>query len=145
MALDDIPLLSMLKSRLGYLNTQQKLIAENVANSDTPGYAPKALKPFQVHLAAQGGGGGPAGALALAPVATNAAHFTSLPHPPTGAPLQSDTTSDSEVRLDGNKVVLEEEMMKMSDARMNFSATIGFYEKSLNMLQLAIRAPGKGS
>ena len=40
-------------------------------------------------------------------------------------------------------VVLEEEMMKMSDARMNYDAAISFYQKSLGLLRMASRAPGK--
>ena len=50
---------------------------------------------------------------------------------------------DSETTLDGNSVVLEEEMLKMADARMSYDAAIGFYQKSLNMLRLAVRAPGR--
>ena len=46
MALDDIPLMSMLKSRFGYLSQQQRGIAVNVANSDTPGFVPKDLTAF---------------------------------------------------------------------------------------------------
>jgi len=50
--------------------------------------------------------------------------------------------SDSETTLDGNQVVLEEEMMKMTQARMDYDAAIGFYQKSLAMLRLAARKPG---
>ena len=46
MDIGDIPLFSMLRSRLGYLSERQKLIAQNVANSETPGYAPRDLKPW---------------------------------------------------------------------------------------------------
>ena len=48
MALDDIPLFSMLKGRLSYLNQRQQVISQNVANSDTPGYTPNDLKPFTI-------------------------------------------------------------------------------------------------
>jgi len=40
-------------------------------------------------------------------------------------------------------VVLEEEMIKMSDSRMQYDAAIGFYQKSLNLLRLAARPPGR--
>jgi len=142
MTFDDIPLFSMLKSRLGYLNQRQQLIAQNVANSDTPGYAPQDLSPFQVSLAAAGGGGA-SGGMSLAPVTTNPGHMGAITTH--AAAWKPSATADSEVKLDGNKVVLEEEMMKMNDARMNYAATISFYEKSMNMLQLAIRSPGKGA
>jgi flagellar basal-body rod protein FlgB len=52
-------------------------------------------------------------------------------------------TPDSETTLDGNQVVLEEQMMKMNEARMNYDAAIGFYQKSMNLMRMAARAPGR--
>ena len=74
---DDVPLLSMLKDRLSYLNQRQKLIAQNVANSDTPGFRPLDLKPFKgpSQFAQQ--------TLQLAPVT---ASLTNGAHIPTPAP-----------------------------------------------------------
>ena len=136
MNLDDIPLFSTLKDRLGYLSERQRVIAENVANSDTPGYAPSDLEPFKVPTASA--------ALPLAPIAptlTNPAHMlgTSAPE----KPWKANVAPDSETRLDGNQVVLEEQMTKMNDARQNYNAAIGFYEQSMAMIQTAIRVPGK--
>src|SRR5580700_210001 len=45
MNLPDIPLLSMLKTRMNWLNQRQSLLSQNVANADTPGYAALDLKP----------------------------------------------------------------------------------------------------
>jgi len=137
MALDDIPLFSMLKDRLGYLNQRQQVIAQNVANSDTPGYVPNDLKPFT--LAKDGG----AGALALAPVQTNAGHMSGTKPSTLTGPWKPHASPDSETRLDGNKVELEEEMMKMQDARLNYETALGLYQKSLSLIQMAIKAPGK--
>ena len=47
-----------------------------------------------------------------------------------------------ETTLDGNSVSLEEEMLKMSEARMSYDAAIGFYQKSLGLLRLATKRPG---
>ena len=41
-------------------------------------------------------------------------------------------------------MVLEDQMLKMTEARMNYDAAIGFYQKSLNMLRLATRPPSRG-
>ena len=60
MTLDDIPVFAMLRNRLGYLADRQQMIAQNVANSDTPGYTPRDLRPFTVP--------GEPGSLSLAPV-----------------------------------------------------------------------------
>ena len=44
MAVTDLPLVAMLKTRLHWHQTRQKLLTENVANADTPGFKPKELK-----------------------------------------------------------------------------------------------------
>ena len=138
MTLDDIPVFAMLKSRLSYLADRQQMIAQNVANSDTPGYTPKDLKPFTVP------GHSGAGALSLAPVATTLTSSLHLAPPATGKasgakPVES---PDSETTLNGNSVVLEEEMMKMSQARTDYDAAVGFYEQSLALIQTAAKRPG---
>ena len=144
MDLSQIPLFQMLRGRLGYLSDRQKLIAENVANADTPGYAPHDLKPFsfQAQMQAQGlAATGGASTMAV----TNPGHM--LP-PHAGAARTVATkpvaAKDSETTLDGNSVVLEEEMLKMGQARMDYDAAISFYQKSLNLIRLAARAPGHG-
>jgi len=42
-------------------------------------------------------------------------------------------------------VVLEDEMVKLTDARMDYDAAIGFYQSSLTLLRTAIRKPGSGA
>ena len=49
---------------------------------------------------------------------------------------------DSETTLDGNSVVLEEEMMRMSQARMDYDAAVSFYQQSMAMIQQAAKRPG---
>jgi flagellar basal-body rod protein FlgB len=138
MNLDTIPLFAMLKSRLGYENQRQKLISQNVANTDTPTYAPKDLKTFTVTTAESG-----SGKLGMVqPATTNPGHLAA-PDATGKSQWKVITSSDSETTLDGNKVVLEDQMAKMAESRMNYEAAIGFYQKSLAMLQLAARIPGK--
>ena len=140
MDLSEIPLFSMLRGRLGYLNERQKVIAENVANADTPNYRPHDLKPFsfeaQVKAAASS-----AGVQAM----TQPGHMQAPNARRSLSGSKPIRAADSETTMDGNGVVLEEEMMKMTDARMNYDAAIGFYQKSLGMLRTAIRAPGRGA
>jgi flagellar basal-body rod protein FlgB len=134
MALDDIPLFAMLRGRLGYLSERQRVIAENVANADTPGYAAKDIKPFSFAAAAT----------ALSPVepsVTSARHMSGT-IPRARSTYKTHKSDDSETTLDGNSVVLEEEMMKMTEARLDYDAAIGFYQKSLGLLRMATRRPG---
>jgi len=145
---DDIPIFAMLKSRMGYLSQRQKVIAQNVANGDTPDYQPRDLKAysFKASLDQQAAGqpyrGGPVSAQATSGVqmmATSATHMApSKPYSPWRSPEQA----DSETTLDGNSVTLEDQMLKMTDARMNYDAAVGFYQKSMQLLKTSTRRPG---
>lgn len=148
MDVQNIPLFSLLKDRLGYLNRRQQLISQNVANSDTPDFMARDLKPFKL----QGDHSGAANlkqtdqGFAIATsgglVQTNSRHMPGLKVMSStgGKPLNY---KDTEVSLDGNKVVLEEQMMKLTDTRSNYDAAMGFYQKTLGMLRSAARAPGR--
>ncbi len=43
MAITDIPILSMLRTRLDWAQARQKVLAQNVANADTPQFRPRDL------------------------------------------------------------------------------------------------------
>ena len=44
--LEDIAVFQVLKAKLDYSAERQRLIAQNVANADTPNYTPSELAPF---------------------------------------------------------------------------------------------------
>ena len=136
MTLDDVPLFATLKSRLSYLADRQAVISQNVANTDTPGFTPSDLKPFT--LPGQGGAG--AGLAPITPTMTSPMHMAgTLATPLKNKPVNS---PDSETTLDGNSVVLEEEMMRMTKARMDYDTAVTFYQKSIAMIQQAAKRPG---
>lgn len=143
MVLDNIPLFAMLKGRLGYLSQRERLVAENVANADTPGFTPRDLKPFTFdqHMAAQAGArrltvnASPEAAAAMSR-SSGQAGFKRTTHKVVSAP-------DSDTTLDGNQVVLEDQMLKMNETRMNYDAAITFYQKSMGILRMAARPPGR--
>ena len=136
MTFDDISLFATLKSRLSYLADRQAVISQNVANTDTPGFTPSDLKPFT--LPGQGVAG--AGLAPITPTMTSPMHMAGTPAAPLkNKPLNS---PDSETTLDGNSVVLEEEMMRMTQARMDYDTAVSFYTKSVAMIQQAAKRPG---
>jgi len=160
MSLDDIPLFSMMKSRMGYVTAREKLISQNVANADTSGFAPKDLKPFtlsgpgtegtgagQLALALPSGSGSATGAAgrggAVLPVRTDPAHLGFNSDSAAAGGWKSITAGDSETKIDGNKVVVEDQMAKLTESRLQYQAVIGFYEKAMDMLKMAGTAPGK--
>ena len=134
MAADDLSIFAMLKSRLSYLSDRQQVIAQNVANSDTPGFTPRDLKPFTLP-----GHGGAAGSLApVTPRVTSPMHLAA-PSATATATAKPVNAPDSETTLNGNSVVLEEEMMKMSEARMDYEAAVAFYQQSMQLLNTAAK------
>ena len=135
MGIADLPLLGQIKGRLSWLDQRQRVIAENVANADTPGYVGRDLnQPADFAAALRSGGGG------VQMVRTSAMHIA-----PAGQAARFETTAapDSETTLDGNAVVVEEQMLKMAESRMAYDAAIGLYQKSMQMLRMAARAPGR--
>lgn len=57
MTVANLPLLAMLKTRMHWHQTRQKLLAENVANADTPGFRPNDLREPAVRPRGRGGRG----------------------------------------------------------------------------------------
>jgi flagellar basal-body rod protein FlgB len=113
MNLAAIPLFAMLRDRLGYLNERQKVIAQNVANTDTAKYVPEDLKPFSFNAQVAMQRQGQAGAMAT----TQAGHM---------APSSGRRGLGSQYKP-----------VKSPDA------AIGFYQKSLNLIRLASRPAGR--
>ena len=134
MNLPDVPLLSMLRERMSWLNQRQDTLSQNVANADTPGYVAHDLKPvdFEAEMdkAAKGVPGG------------NMMRVTDPRHiaiGPTGSsPFEDIETRDAEANPNGNSVSLEMEMIKVSDTQAQFQAATNLYAKAMTMMKTAI-------
>lgn len=137
MTLQEIPLFAMLRGKLGFLNERQRVISENVANANTPGYAPSDLKPFTINQALAAP---QAASTAVTAARTNVAHLPGKTVTPSN--WRQVTEGDSETTLDGNSVVLEDQMVKMTEARLDYDAAISFYQKSMGLIRLAAKRPG---
>lgn len=139
MDISGIPLFAMLRQRLGYEGERQRLVAQNVANADTPGYVGRDLKAFTFSAQVQS----QAGLAMMQPAQTAAGHLPGATRLGGSGAFRSAAAPDSETTLDGNKVVLEDQMIKMSESRMEYEAAIGFYQKSMALLRMAARPPGR--
>lgn len=136
MDLNAIPLFAMLKGKMTHTAERQRVIADNVANADVPNYAPRDLKPFSFDEQLKSMEAGSS----VSMVRTSAADIEmDDPAPPPGASMDA---PDSEVRLDGNHVVLEEQMVKMNQAQEDYAAAVSYYEQSLSLLKMAAQKPG---
>ncbi|PIT02336.1 flagellar basal body rod protein FlgB [Bradyrhizobium nitroreducens] len=134
MSINDLPVLSALRTKMQWHQERQRVLSENVSNSDTPKFRPRDL--VEPKLDKTGAVTGSMGPLRMA--VTSASHMT-----PSGAASGFDQNKNAgfETRPAGNAVNLEEEMMKAASNQMDYAAATSLYSKSLHLLKTAI---GKG-
>ncbi len=128
MPISDIPILSMLRTRMNWHQERQRVLAENVANADTPNFRPRDLAPldFSRRLA-----------VADAPLAlarTEAAHLASSS---ASSPFRVNRTG-YETRPGGNAVNLEDEMLKVAANQMDHQAAASLYSRSIGLFRVAL-------
>lgn len=135
MSVTDLPILGMLRTKMQWHQTRQKLLAENVANADTPGFKPRDLAQPKFGKSAEGLAQ-PEGAAGFGGLArTSAGHF---------AIAGGDAASDPrrfkgfEITPNGNGVNLEEEMLKAGENQGSYALAASLYQKSLETLKIAI-------
>jgi flagellar basal-body rod protein FlgB len=132
MAITDIPILSMLRTRLEWTQSRQKVLAENVANADTPGFQARDLTPLKFEVADRGAPG-------VIPVSLATTEGGHIAGPDGGdSSFRSRTDRKYEIRPTGNAVNLEEEMMKVAANQMDFQTATALYTHSLNLIKIAL-------
>ena len=136
MNLPDMPLFSILRERMAWLNQRQTVLSQNVANADTPGYVARDLKELDFSHALQSTGEAQVAGLTL----TNPRHIAADTSKASGS-FDSEDTPDVEANPNGNTVSLEQEMIKVSDTQMQFQAAANLYGKAMNLMKTAIGQP----
>ena len=127
MSITDLPLFSMLRTRMQWHQERQRLLAENVSNSDTQGYRPRDLAPLQFDRTMP----------ALTSIGldrTDAGHIASL----NASSSQASRLGGYDVRPTGIAVNLEDEMIKVAANQMDYQAATTLYTKSLGLIKIAI-------
>ena len=137
----DLTTFSALKERMRFLQTRQKLLAQNIANADTPGYRPKDIKQLGVDPASRGSDG----TRRLASVQTPASGQSGLAITdprhiaPGGGGIAAEARGASyETRPSGNAVDLENEMLKVSQNQIDFQTAANIYQRGLSTLKIAL-------
>jgi flagellar basal-body rod protein FlgB len=119
----------MLKTRMHWHQTRQKLLAENVANADSPGFQPRDLK-----APAFAPDGTPKGA-GVAVARTDVKHMAASAARAGEDPRHA---RRFEVTPSGNAVSLEDEMLKVAQNQSDYQLASSLYQKSLQMLRTAV-------
>ncbi len=131
MAISEIPILSMLRTRLEWAQSRQKVLAENVANADTPGFQARDVTPPKFE---------PTGASAARDINPLALATTEPGHIAGGGQTGFAGQSDHkyEIHPTGNAVNLEQEMMKVAANQMDYQTVTALYAHSLNLIKIAL-------
>lgn len=148
MSIADIPVFGVLRGTMHMLTSRQKVLAENIANANTPDYTPRDVdeKAFQRALAEVQNQHAPAMRMHTVQAGqyvgpgelmTQTSNVSNMP------PVRIVDTPGYEKTINGNSVVLEEQVANLSDTRLRYDAAVGLYQKSLSLIRLALKAPGK--
>src|SRR5690606_36230842 len=131
MGIANLPIFGALKQKMQWHQTRQGLLAENVANAETPGYGGRDLKPFNLeeHLTE-------ASLTQVTTAATQAGHFAVSSSRTNG--FHPARLNSFEITPEGNGVLLEDEMMKISTNQMDYQAAITLYTRSMRLMRTAL-------
>jgi len=133
MPISDLPILSMLRTKMQWHQERQRVLSENVANADTPKFRPRDLAPPDFGKVGPGGVPQPGAGVRL--VSTDPSHIgaaagaTRFANAPTGR---------YEARPTGNAVNLEDEMMKVAANQMDYQAATSLYSRSMGLFRTAL-------
>lgn len=120
-------LLDLSVQKLGYLNAAQRMLSQNLANLDTPGYTPSQPIPFSATI----------NNLSTLKLATpNKGDLQALngPHSP-------DTLARVAARApDGNAVPLDQQLAAMAHVQLNQEYAVNLYKSYLGMFRSALGA-----
>jgi flagellar basal-body rod protein FlgB len=133
MDLSKIPLFEAITKRMSWIGERQSVLAQNIANADTPGYAAADVKPLS--FADLVGGTGQRLQLAT----TSPAHVQPVS---AAGPFTIEPKHGGERAPNGNSVQLEEQMMKVSDNVSDYALTTSLYRQQLGLLKMVL---GKSS
>jgi flagellar basal-body rod protein FlgB len=133
MPVSDIPLFSMLRTRMQWHQERQKVLAENVANADTPNFRTRDLKPLDFGSQVLGSQVQAAGQVRVA--STNPAHITGSAG---NSAFATGGNSKYDVKPAGNAVNLEDEMMKVASNQMDYQAAVSLYSRSMGLFRTAL-------
>jgi flagellar basal-body rod protein FlgB len=131
MGFNQLPLLSALADKMRWHQTRQSLLAENVANAETPGYRGRDLAAFD--FAEQVKANSSASVVTLA---TDPNHLVAQSRGDNGFGLTDAHTF--EITPEGNGITLEDEMMKVTANQMDYQAITTLYTRSLKLIRTAL-------
>lgn len=123
----DIGLFRLAERRLNWVDQRQEVLAQNIANADTPGYRARDLAPFEASLAAQG----------VTLTRTSPSHLEG----PVGASGGREQRGHGKAP-DGNTVSMEEQLGKVADTASTQELVTNLYHKYQGLFRTVLGRNG---
>ena len=131
MDLSNLGLFKLMSRKMGWLTQRQEVLAQNVANADTPRYKSRDLKPFTFREAL--------GDQRRLPAATTSPAHLQGTRGTGGLDKVQRQGNPYETSPTGNNVILEEQMLKVGQTAMDYQTMTNLYKKQVTMIRTAIR------
>jgi flagellar basal-body rod protein FlgB len=122
----DIGLFRLAERRLAWVDERQRVLAQNVANANTPGYVPGDVPSFAASLGQAGTG----------MARTNPAHLSG------GSDPVGSFRRRSQHSADGNAVSLEHELAKVAETGATQELVLNLYHKYQGLFRTALGRTG---
>lgn len=135
------PIVRGVAEAMRHLSERQRVVAQNIANADTPGYRARDVEaPDFSQLVEAAGGGTGAPSVARPQVRlTSGMSALGASTPSSGVVFDRNT---SETKPDGNNVTLEDQLLRMGQIQADFTALSGIYRKQMGLLRSALGRGG---
>ncbi|MEI7607130.1 MAG: flagellar basal body rod protein FlgB [Rhodospirillaceae bacterium] len=127
MDLSSMGVFKLMAKKMDWLTQRQEVLAQNVANVDTPKFKPDDVTPFTFRTALQASNH-------LEPAMTNPAH-QHLAHANDGPGSVRKERKPYETKPDGNAVDIEEQMLKLSQTSQDFNMVTSLYRKNVSLIK----------
>ena len=134
MDLNDFAIFRMMSGKMRWLGQRQRVLAENIANADTPKYQARELKQVDFRKP------GPLNAFRVQLARTHDGHIKGV-----GGDnefVRQKLRKPYEVAPTGNSVVLEEQVLKVSETAGDHRLMTNLYRKHIAMFKMALGRGG---
>ena len=135
MDLDEFALFKMSKERMNWAARRQEILAKNIANSDTPKYMARDIGETKFKDVLKD-------APSAMTTVTNSKHLQG-PAVDTNSYRPIKDQRPYEVAPNGNGVVIEQQMMKVSETKGRHELAANLYQKHLKMLKTSMGRGGQ--
>jgi flagellar basal-body rod protein FlgB len=133
MDLSNLALFKTIGKKMGWLTQRENVIAQNIANADTPGFRALDIAPmsFKETLGQK-----------LQPATTSEKHLVAASSGKPGDAKVAAEKKPWEVSPSNNGVVVEEQMMKSANTAQDYQLMLNLYRKNVTMLRTALGRGG---